>query len=263
MIIPFGELKSREFALSNINTILQNPKYRELHSKGRICNGFIYVISGSCRYSFSGGEFSLAEGGIAYLPRGSHHTLTVTSENIIFYRIDFTLRIDGELAYFSDRPIKLTDEVHARCAEAIASLSNDYGVGENTVVKNEKLCTVFSSLHSLSESAARKRLMPAVRYLQECTVNNINCGSLAELCFLSTSRFYDLFRAEFGMTPLEYRNEILLRRAKTLLSAGEMSVGEVAFAVGFENAAYFSRFFKKHVGFSPSEYTKGIMTYRE
>lgn len=259
MIIPFDELKEHDFSLSKINIILQKPKYRELHARGRTCNGFIYVVSGSCRYSFDSGEFSLSDGGVAYLPFGSHHTLTITSESIIFYRIDFTLRIGGELAYFSDHPIKLTDEAPPECAEAMASLDGDYGIGENTVIKTEKMCTILASLQKSTESTARKRLLPAVRHLQEFATDNIDSGTLAELCFLSTSRFYELFRTEFGLTPLEYRNKLLIRRAKALLAAADISVGEVAFATGFENAAYFSRFFKKQVGMSPSEYAKTIL----
>lgn len=254
MIIPFDELKHHDFGVSDIRVLRQNPPYRILRVKGRPCNGFLYIQQGTCHYAFEGGEFALSAGAVAYLPFDSHHTLTVTSESIHFYRIDFTLRIDGELAFFSDRPLKITDEASPECVETIMALDGDYGISDNTIAKTQKLCTIFSCLQTSSVSANRKRLMPAVRYLQEHAVGNVNCGKLAELCFLGTSRFYDLFGSEFGMTPLEYRNRLVIRRAKALLSAVDVSVSEVAFAVGFENAAYFSRFFKKHTGLSPSEY---------
>ncbi len=254
MILPFSELKQYPFCLSDIKVILQNPQYREFCARGRTCNGFLYVVSGSCRYDFDGGGFTLTEGGLTYLPFGSHHKLTVTSESIIFYRIDFTLNINGEMALFSKHPLKICDEVTVECAEAIAALEKDYGIGDNSVIKTEKMCVILASLQRSAISAARKRLMPAVRHLQEHAADGVDCSKLAELCFLGTSRFYDLFHDEFGMSPLQYRDRLLLKRAVALLTAGDISVGETAFAVGFESTAYFSRFFKKHTGLSPSEF---------
>ena len=256
MIIPFDELCKHEFALSDINVILQKPQYRFLSQKNRLCNGFLYILDGSCKYEFEGGEFWLGVGGLTYLPYGSRHKLTIISENISFYRVDFTLKIDGEIALFSDHPIKITDNTPAECVEAIASLEKDFGIDGDSVVRMQNLCTVFSCLRKRSVSPNTKRLMPAVRYLQENVTVGVGCSALAELSFLSTSRFYELFRAEFGMTPLEYRDHMLVKRAAAMLSAGDISVREVALAVGFENVSYFSRFFKKHTGVAPSEYLK-------
>ena len=254
MIIPFQELKHHEFFISDIKVFFQHPSYRTLTQRSRACNSFLYIQKGTCRYTFEEGEFTLSDGAVTYLPFGSRHQLTITSEDIHFYRVDFTLQMNGEIVLFSDHPIKLTDEAPPECVEAITTLESDYGIGEDNITKMQKLCTIFSSLQKKNVSKNTKRLMPAVRHLQENPTDHVNCMALASLCFLSTSRFYDLFHAEFGVTPLEYRDRLLLRRAQALLAAGDLSVNEVAFAVGFENAAYFSRFFKKHIGMAPSEY---------
>ncbi len=256
MILPFEQLKHRSFSLSDIRVILQRPVYRLLQNKGRLCNGLIYVVEGECQYIFDGGEFSLSPGSVAYLPLGSTHTLTVISSTIRFYRVDFTLHVDGELAFFSDCPMKLTDQAPPSCVEAICALEGDFGVGDNTILKVEKMCAVLASLQSADSNAAQKRLMPAVRFLQEHAAESIDCSALAEMCFLGTSRFYQLFHEEFGMAPLEYRDRLLLNRATALLAAGDLSVREVAFAVGFESASYFSRFFKKQTGLPPSAFLK-------
>lgn len=256
MIVPFDELRKHEFSLSDIKVIFQNPQYSFLVQKNRQCNGFLYILEGSCRYEFEGGEFSLSEGGVTYLPLGSRHTFTITSESISFYRIDFTVSIGDEVVLFSDRPIKITDKAPTECVEAVTSLEKDFGIDEDSVARMQKLCSVFSCLQKKNVSHNAKRLMPAVKYLQENIAVGVGCATLAELCFLSTSRFYELFGAEFGMTPLEYRDRMLIKRASAMLTAGDVSVREVALAVGFENAAYFSRFFKKHTGVAPSEYAK-------
>ena len=71
--------------------------------------------------------------------------------------------------------------------------------------------------------------------------------------------FYELFRAEFGVSPLSYRDRLLVRRAKTMLEAGDIPVKEIALSLGFETAAYFSRFFKKQTGMTPMTYKKGTV----
>ena len=48
----------------------------------------------------------------------------------------------------------------------------------------------------------------------------------ASLCYLSPSRFYELFREATGLSPIEYRNRVLISRAQFLLHEG-MTVREV------------------------------------
>jgi len=46
---------------------------------------------------------------------------------------------------------------------------------------------------------------------------HFNASELAAFCNLSTTQFYRLFRMEYGVTPLEYHNNFLLRKAERLL----------------------------------------------
>ena len=252
MILAFDRLHKYEFTLSDIRAIKQIPSYRTLNQESRKFNSFLYIVEGNCVYSYDDGEFSLGKGALVYLPYKSRHLLTITSENICFYRVDFTVKIGNEIVLFSDRPQKITDNTPAECAEIIASLEADYGIDEDSVERMKKICEIFSILRNRAVSPIIKRLMPAVSYLRENAVCGMRCHELAELCYLSTSRFYQLFKAEFGVSPLEYRDRMIIKRASALLETGDMSVKEVALAVGFENTAYFSRFFKKHTGIPPS-----------
>ena len=49
-----------------------------------------------------------------------------------------------------------------------------------------------------------------------------------------------------------------LGRAKKLLRESDLPVIDVAAETGFEDQSYFSRFFRKHTGITPSEYRKGL-----
>ena len=254
MILSLNELKNRDFSLSKIHIYYQTPVYRELQSKGRKYNGFLYILRGNCHYYHENGDFSLSAGAIVYLPYGSHHRLVIESEDIAFYRIDFRLEVDGEVVLFSNTPMKLCSHAPAECAEALQTLAEKYQFLDNTVAKKALLCTALSSLCDPADTPRREKLEPATRYLLEHLTEKVSCEYLAKLCLLSQARFYDLFRLEYGMPPLEYRAHLLTKRAKHLLSDGNFSVTEVSEMLGFESVSYFSRFFKKHTGISPAKY---------
>lgn len=256
MVIGFDQLGSVDFALSDISVICQHPTWQQLNMHKRRCNGFVYVTDGQCRFSFSGGSFTVSEGGLAYLPLASRHLLEVLSPQIRFYRVNFTLSVAGENALFSNTPLKLTDSLSAECADAICRLESICSQDNDTVKKNAKLCALFAGLQKDLAQPYAPQLIPAVRHLQQNLTQPLDCTHLAELCYLSTTRFYLLFQRSFHMTPLQYRDRLLTDQAIMLLKFGDLRVGEIAQMLGFEDPAYFSRFFKKQTGCSPREFIR-------
>lgn len=74
---------------------------------------------------------------------------------------------------------------------------------------------------------------------------------------------YDYLRKQFqekiGLTPLKYLTNLRMKKAKSMLTAGdgrEHSIAEVAESCGFKDALYFSRVFKKYYGCSPSDFVQ-------
>ena len=254
MIIGFEALGKLDFSLSNVNLLHRCPTYRSAPLKKRKYSGFIYILDGDCTLESGGGSLALSKGALIYLPAGSSHTLTITSEQITFYRIDFTLMAGEELVLFSDFPIKLADTVSTKVLQIMEELKEECLGASSTVVKTEKMCALFAALFPTPLPARFRKLAPALRYLEEHFTEDVNCRTLAALCFLSTAQFYNLFRAHVGTTPLGYRDRLLLQRAKFLLETPEITVTEIADALGFSDVAYFSNFFKKHEGISPTTY---------
>ncbi len=256
MIIPFHELKHHPFCVSDVDVFVQRPQYNYLSVNSRLYNGFICIKSGSCRYTDSGGSFVMSDGAVAYVPLNSKHLFEILSDSIEFYRIDFSVTVNNEKVFFSKTPIKLSDNAPQECFEALAYLATNFIGYENTVEKTEKMCTVFRTLLWSDNSNTKKRIEPALRYISEAPARRIDCKELSKLCFLGTSQFYSLFKQETGTTPLEYRNNLLVRQSIILLESTDRSINEISSMLGFESTAYFSRFFKKHTGRSPMKYRK-------
>lgn len=256
MVIDLENLRNQDFSLSRINVFHQKPDYRCKRIPSRRPNGFLYILHGQCRYLYGDEDFALSPGSLVYLPKGSDHTLMVDSPEFEFYRIDFTLTVNGETVFFSDVPLKLCHRASAEVAEAIQTLADRYEFMQDTMAKTELLCRIFRGVCDMTVNPRREKLAPAIGYLLEHMTEGINCQQLAQLCSLSTAQFYNLFHQEYQATPLEYRNSLLMRRATLLLRDETFPVAEIAETLGFESVSYFSRFFKKHKGISPSEYRK-------
>ena len=65
-----------------------------------------------------------------------------------------------------------------------------------------------------------------------------------------------------GVTPLEYVQTLRLEEAKHLLETTEVAVEEVAHQVGYEDASFFGRLFRRKVGLTPAQYRKRFRALR-
>ncbi|GAA4160270.1 AraC family transcriptional regulator [Chryseobacterium ginsenosidimutans] len=85
-------------------------------------------------------------------------------------------------------------------------------------------------------------------------VKNIpTVSSVAEELHLSSNYLTDLVRAETGKSTINLIHEFVIEQAEILLLQTDLNISDVAYQLGFTNVPYFSRFFKKIKGISPSE----------
>lgn len=80
---------------------------------------------------------------------------------------------------------------------------------------------------------------------------------------LAERSFKRRFRQATGMSPLEYVHSLRLEEAKQLLESGDLPVEAIANEVGYEDAAFFSRLFRRKVGLTPSRYRRRFGALRE
>ncbi|WP_407509734.1 AraC family transcriptional regulator [Elizabethkingia anophelis] len=76
----------------------------------------------------------------------------------------------------------------------------------------------------------------------------------AEKLCLNTDTFSKKIKKQLGKTPSVFIQERIVLESKKLLHLTRLSIKEIAVQLNFQDEHYFSRYFKKNVGVSPSEF---------
>jgi len=92
------------------------------------------------------------------------------------------------------------------------------------------------------------------RHIRDRVGGDLSLNALAELVYLNPAYLSVLYKQMTGSNISEVVARVRLEKAKELLADAQLKIHEIASAVGFDNAGYFARFFRKHIGIGPQEY---------
>ena len=217
----------------------------------------LVYCTGSCgRFVFDQSELGYQEGDIVIIPPGMpHENLSEGGFTNIHLNIaEATLPFQQPVVVHDDANRSIlhlfSDTYYHFCGdpERRAALLPGYGT---LIVR----CMTAANQHS-----PRNRLVEKIE--QSIVQNYANAHyELDEI--LSTMPYCadhlcKLFRAEMGVTPHKYLNNLRLQAAADMLRSthSDQSISEIAHLCGFINPLYFSRMFKKRYGVSPREYCR-------
>ena len=96
----------------------------------------------------------------------------------------------------------------------------------------------------------------ALQYVERNYRGKVSSAKAASLCHLTTFQFSRLFKETYGLTFQEYVTRFRLREAGRLLKNPNAQVSDVALLVGFNDASYFTKVFRRYTGVSPSRFAQ-------
>ncbi|UQD77045.1 AraC family transcriptional regulator [Bradyrhizobium japonicum] len=96
------------------------------------------------------------------------------------------------------------------------------------------------------------------RLLEERYQQHLRVGDYAKLLGMTPDRLHALCSRELKRSPSELIQQRVVKEAATRLEAGAVAVKQIAFALGFTDTAYFSRFFRKHTGEAPGVWRRRV-----
>lgn len=153
--------------------------------------------------------------------------------------------------------------------QLMQQLSQEYNT-ENTM-RNEFVLSCLTSLliqanrlflaqqqYHPSIPLADERVQHFRKWLDDSLSEKPLVSALADKLGMTPKQLNALIKKHTGLTPIEHINNRLLIEAKRLLVHTELSVKEIAFALHFDDPAYFGRFFRKHTAETPQHFRDGM-----
>ena len=182
------------------------------------------------------------------------------------------------LACFQNRPAGFTPCLHPTPAEWSAMvdwfeegirLSEDTSYGADV---RRRLCLgqILLLINSLAQPARQprtaslpvssrsyQRISPLLRHIQQNLAGDLSLDTLSGAFFLSKHHLNVLFRQATGFAINDYIISCRLGRARELLGQ-DLTVAQVAEAVGYTSVAHFIRIFKARFGLPPGQYASRL-----
>lgn len=88
--------------------------------------------------------------------------------------------------------------------------------------------------------------------------SDFNIDAIAATIGLSRSAFFKKLKSLIGLAPVDLVKEIRLNKSVELIKNTNMSISEIAFAVGFKDSGYYSKCFRKKYNQTPREYINEV-----
>ncbi len=105
-----------------------------------------------------------------------------------------------------------------------------------------------------------EQIIKIQEWLKKHYQNEVTLKTLAAKFDISVRSFNRRFRLAAGQTPLQYLQEVRLQQAKALLKQSNLSIAEIAYAVGYQDTSHFSTLFKRVNAITPNEYRHLVRT---
>ena len=249
-----NELAFSDFNIGDIevhNLIFADGYVVDYTKQGRTKHLLHLMLSGKRTYYVKGEEIELEGQNALFIPHGtvystkSHNagSTACTGIGISFYAI---LK-DGSFLEFP-RGI-YTRKCGNRTKELFLEIDRVY---REIPLKHAKLKALTLELisHLAKENASLAQILkPAIEFINLTYTKNLTVKEYAEKCNLSESYFRKIFKAYMGLSPIDYRNELRFAKAEQLYQSGQ-NLEQIAEDIGFCDAVFFSKLYKKRFGVS-------------
>jgi AraC-like DNA-binding protein len=112
----------------------------------------------------------------------------------------------------------------------------------------------YDNNHLYSDDVLLRQINRAKALMRESMGTSVTPEQIARQVNMSYSWFRRVFREYTKLSPIEYMQDLTLKKARSLLLSSEMSVKEIAYELNYSDASHFSASFRKFTGLAPSHY---------
>lgn len=234
-------------------------------------SGLVFPFSGSACFTINGTPYVIEPGMVVHAGPDMTLDKEVIGDDDWSYAVVHYRLSREELLRFPlyNRHFSFHIGVNARVEELIGQLLQHQAMPGGMSAIRAK--TIFSLLlEEIMLSAKRQfqdensELMTrAAEYIRNHYAEPLSIAQIALQFGMERRRFAYLFEKHAGLSPMSYLSECRIRRSRELLRTCECSVAQVAASVGYMDHFYFSRYFKKQTGLTPTEYRKQFRSMKQ
>lgn len=141
--------------------------------------------------------------------------------------------------------------VEKLCGRAVA-----LECARSLVVDMPRACQAGFSVLPIGQRHADVAISLAEEWIHAHCREPVRFEALAQRLGMSSRNFIRRFKAATGLKPVEYLQKLRIRAARHYLEAGDARIEEIGDLVGYDDAAFFRRLFKRETGLTPSSYRK-------
>ena len=251
--------------LSLINLQLKSCRVPAAHSytmPAPPVERFVYITRGSVCFFLNNCRLEAKAWDMVYLPGGTAYR-SKWLEASEFIVVDILLRSgDGQDIRFGDSPCVLFHDSHHVYEGLLGELgqkaeaTGPFDWLERLSLTFKLLCEMARDTNGQELDEKYRRIQPALTCLDNNYTEDHSVEMLAKMCALSPASFRRLFLECKGVSPVENRNRLRIRKAAELLKTGSFTVGEAAEQVGIGDIKYFGKLFKRYAGITPGALKK-------
>lgn len=212
------------------------------------------AYSGDETHDFGDKKFTIKKNCIFFLNQRDDYSVTV-NEKCLSHSIHFTTYepIDDESFCIK---INNLDEF-ARLFEKAEKQYNSSRNREFLIASCfYQICAEFNTILQKKYYPIDKRIIAAQEYAYSHFCDADCLKKMYSVCDLSRRQFDSLFKKVYGITPNRYITNQKITYAKQLLKNSGLSIAEISKMCGFCDVYYFSNYFKKETGCSPTYFRK-------
>jgi AraC family transcriptional activator of pobA len=121
------------------------------------------------------------------------------------------------------------------------------------------LSRLYTEQYPEAEPTPDQRLLRAYQAkLEECFREVHEVSAYATQLHISAGHLSEVIKAQTGRPAIKHLHERLVLEARRLLLHTQQPLKEIAYDLGFQDASYFNRFFKREAGLTPADYRASI-----
>lgn len=250
----------------NISDILQvtygKSPVGNVSCDSRISDCFVYILSGSGKYTSDGTTITAKQGDVLFLPHKSRYLKEVSDNNFthIYVNFFFDSTEIREIEVYQSSNISALDSSFKKLLK-LWKFGDFSDIAECKSILYHIYSTIISSaIFSYIPNHQRSAVNKAIKLINENFCNpELSSGRIAKSAEMSEVHFRRIFKQLYRTSPIKYIQNLRIEKAKSLLTDDSLSIADISSECGFTSSYYFARVFKKETGMTPTGFKNQIV----